>query len=83
LHLLKSQILIAWYSVRSDRQFCEQLDDNLLLRRFLDMSADESMRARSLATETGCSSLLDDSGEELRRGASDEPRSVTSRSTAR
>lgn len=39
--LLKSQILIALYSVRSDRQFCEQLDYNLLFRWFLDMSADE------------------------------------------
>jgi transposase len=39
--LLKSQILIALYTVRSDRQFCEQLDYNLLFRWFLDMSADE------------------------------------------
>jgi transposase len=39
--LLKSQILIALYSVRSDRQFCEQLDYNLLFRWFLDMSADD------------------------------------------
>jgi transposase len=39
--LLKSQILLALYSVRSDRQFCEQLDYNLLFRWFLDMSADE------------------------------------------
>ena len=37
----KSQILIALYSVRSDRQFCEQLDYNLLFRWFLDMNADE------------------------------------------
>lgn len=39
--LLKSQILMALYTVRSDRQFCEQLDYNLLFRWFLDMSADE------------------------------------------
>lgn len=39
--LLKSQILMALYSVRSDRQFCEQLDYNLLFRWYLDMSADE------------------------------------------
>src|SRR5579862_9498163 len=39
--LLKSQILMALYSLRSDRQFCEQLDYNLLFRWFLDMSADE------------------------------------------
>jgi IS5 family transposase len=30
-------LLIAFYSVRSDRQFCEQLDYNLLFRWFLDL----------------------------------------------
>jgi transposase len=39
--LLKSQVLIALYSVRSDRFFCEQLDYNLLFRWFLDMNVDE------------------------------------------
>src|ERR1700749_4482038 len=39
--LLKAQILIALYSVRSDRMFCEQLDYNLLFRWFLDMTMDE------------------------------------------
>lgn len=39
--LLKAQILMALYTVRSDRQFCEQLDYNLLFRWFLDMNADE------------------------------------------
>jgi len=35
--LLKSQLLIALYSVRSDRLFCEQLEYNLLYRWFLDL----------------------------------------------
>lgn len=35
--LLKSLLLIALYSVRSERQFCEQLDYNLLFRWFVDM----------------------------------------------
>src|SRR6185436_566078 len=35
--LLKAMLLIALYSVRSERQFCEQLDYNLLFRWFLDM----------------------------------------------
>ncbi len=35
--LLKSMLLIALFSVRSERQFCEQLDYNLLFRWFLDM----------------------------------------------
>lgn len=39
--LLKAQLLIALFSVRSDRQFCEQLDWNLLFRWFLDMTLDE------------------------------------------
>ena len=36
--LLKSSILIALYSVRSERAFCEQLDYNLLFRWFLGMN---------------------------------------------
>ncbi len=39
--LLKSMLLIALYTVRSERQFCEQLDYNLLFRWFLDMNMEE------------------------------------------
>ncbi len=39
--LLKAQLLIALYSVRSHRLFCEQLDYNILFRWFLDMSLEE------------------------------------------
>jgi transposase len=35
--LLKSFVLMALYSIRSERLFCEQLDYNLLFRWFLDM----------------------------------------------
>jgi transposase len=35
--LLKAGLLIAFYSVRSERLFREQLDYNLLFRWFLDM----------------------------------------------
>jgi transposase len=35
--LLKGSLLIALYSVRSERAFCEELDYNLLFRWFLDM----------------------------------------------
>lgn len=35
--LLKASLLIALYSVRSERAFCEDLDYNLLFRWFLDM----------------------------------------------
>jgi transposase len=40
--LLKASLLIALYSVRSERFFCEQLEYNLLFRWFLDMSLLES-----------------------------------------
>src|SRR5438270_10319894 len=40
--LLKSQLLIALYTVRSERLFCEQLDYNMLFRWFLDMEMDEA-----------------------------------------
>ena len=36
--LLKASLLIALYSVRSERAFCEELDYHLLFRWFLDMS---------------------------------------------
>jgi transposase len=39
--VLKSLLLIALYSVRSERQFCEQLDYNLLFRWFLDMEMND------------------------------------------
>ena len=35
--LLKALLLMALHSVRSERQFCEQLEYNLLFRWFLDM----------------------------------------------
>jgi transposase len=35
--LLKSQILIALYSVRSERLFCERLQYDFLFRWFLDL----------------------------------------------
>ena len=40
--VLKSLILIALYSVRGERQLCEQLDYNLLYRWFLDMNVVEN-----------------------------------------
>jgi transposase len=36
-HLLKASLLMALYSVRSERLFCEQLGYNMLYRWFLDM----------------------------------------------
>ena len=39
--LLKASLLMALYTVRSERLLCEQLDYNLLFRWFLDMNWDE------------------------------------------
>jgi transposase len=39
--LLKASLLMALYTIRSERLFCEQLDYNLLFRWFLDMEPDE------------------------------------------
>ena len=39
--LLKASLLMALYTIRSERMFCEQLDYNLLFRWFLDMELDE------------------------------------------
>lgn len=40
--LLKGSLLIALYSVRSDRMFCEMLDYNILFRWFLDMDLEQA-----------------------------------------
>jgi transposase len=37
-HLLKSCLLIDLYSVRSERQFCERLQYDLLFKWFLDLN---------------------------------------------
>ena len=35
--LLKAQLLLALYSIRSERQLCERIDTDLLFRWFLDL----------------------------------------------
>jgi transposase len=39
--LLLSKVLMALYSIRSERQFCERLQYDLLFRWFLDLNPDE------------------------------------------
>jgi len=39
--ILKSLLLIALYSIRSERQFCEQMDYNLLYRWFLNIELND------------------------------------------
>lgn len=61
--LLKGSLLIALYSVRSDRMFCEMLDYNILFRWFLDMNLEERgldqsnfsrLRERLVKTDLAC-----------------------------
>src|SRR5271156_4745292 len=40
--LLKASLLMGFYTVRSERLFCDQLDYNLLFRWFLDMDMVEA-----------------------------------------
>src|SRR5713101_10218237 len=41
-HLLKASLLIALYSIRSERQFCERLKYDLLFKWFLDLNMTDS-----------------------------------------
>ena len=49
-HLLKASLLIALYSIRSERQFCERLRYDLLFKWFLDLNvADPGFDAASFS----------------------------------
>ena len=41
-HLLKACLLIALYSIRSERQFCKRLQYDLLIKWFLDLNIIDS-----------------------------------------
>ena len=65
--LLKASLLIALYSVRSDRLFCEMLDYNILFRWFLDMNLEERgldqsnfsrLRERLVESKLACASSM-------------------------
>ena len=53
--LLKAKVLMALYSIRSDRMFCERLNYDLLFQWFLDMNPSErpSTPRRSAKTKNG------------------------------
>ena len=49
-HLLKASLLIALYSIRSERQFCERLRYDLLFKWFLNLNvSDEPFDASSFS----------------------------------
>ena len=68
--LLKGSLLIALYSVRSDRMFCEMLNYNILFRWFLDMSLEATLTAIGRAGLLERSAVAGHAGKrQLRAGA--------------
>jgi transposase len=66
--LLKASLLMALYTIRSERMFCEELDYNLLFRWFLDMELDElSFDHSSFTTNRGRLLKREMAGEFFRR----------------
>jgi transposase len=65
--LLKSQILIALYSVRSDELFCQMLGYNLLFRWFLGMDMDEAVFDRSTFSKNRERLIENEVGQEFLR----------------
>lgn len=58
--LLKAQILICLYSIRSQRQFCERLNYDMLFKWFLDMPFDAPAFSHSTFSKN-CDRLLGES----------------------
>lgn len=65
--LLKSTILMALYSVRSENLFCEQLDYNILYRWFLGMDMSEASFDRSTFSKNRQRLLEQEVGKEFLR----------------
>src|SRR5919205_1693296 len=63
--LLKASLLIALYSVRSERAFCEELEYNLLFRWFLDMDPIEPSFDPTVFTKNRERLLKHDVGQQL------------------
>lgn len=63
--LLKASLLIALFSVRSERAFCEELDYNLLWRWFLDMNLIEPSFDATTFTKNRANLLEHKVGQQL------------------
>src|SRR4051812_20111965 len=74
--LLKSTLLMALYTVRSERQFCEQLDYNLLFRWFLDMDMVEESFVPTVFTKNRDRLLAHDVAGEFFRAVVAQARSA-------
>ena len=63
--VLRALLLQAFYSVCSERQLVEQLEDNLLFRSFVDLGMDDAVWNRAVLSKPqpaadfgGCSAVL-------------------------
>jgi transposase len=74
--LLKSTLLMALYSVRSERMFCEQLDYNLLFRWFLDMDMSEASFDPTVFTHNRDRLLAHDVAGQFFRAVVDQARAA-------
>lgn len=74
--LLKATLLMALYTIRSERQFCEQLDYNLLFRWFLDMNMDEESFVPTVFTHNRNRLIAHDVAGEFFRAVIDRARAA-------
>jgi len=74
--LLKATLLMALYTVRSERHFCEELDYNLLFRWFLDMDMTESSFDPTAFTHNRTRLIAHDVAGEFFRAVVDQARSA-------
>lgn len=72
--LLKATLLMALYTIRSERQFCEQLDYNLLFRWFLDMSMVEESFVPTVFTHNRTRLIAHDVAGEFFRAVVEQAR---------
>ena len=74
--LLKATLLMALYTIRSERQFCEQLDYNLLFRWFLDMNMDEGSFVATVFTHNRERLIAHDAAGEFFRAVIEQARAA-------
>src|SRR5688572_32240670 len=82
--LLKSTVLMAMYSIRSERAFCERLNYDLLFKWFLDLPIDAKAFDASTFSKNRERLLDHDIADRFfaRRSCAATPQVITSPSTA-
>ena len=80
-HLLKSTVLMAMYSVRSERQFCERLQYDMLFRWFLDMGIEDSVFVPTSFTKNRERLLTHEVADKFFKASVEQARLATSRTS--